>query len=172
DARFSIAFELVPWPRCFSSSPDVELSGRLRGAGLARLLLKPLAGDADAFLLVRVGWTQPAQIRRYLADLVFVRAAHRQMRLFLDANLDSFRNWVFHWMRKAEREHEVLSLDLASVPDADDVEFLLESFRNAVDRIRHERTRQTVQRALLFALPQRRENSILRFKADSERHAD
>src|ERR1700756_6014832 len=61
-------------------------------ASLASLLLQALAGDANAFLLVGIGRTERANVRSYLADLAFVRAAHHDVRLLIDRDLNAFRN--------------------------------------------------------------------------------
>src|SRR5579875_977240 len=114
--------------------PRNRLRRRL-GSGLAGLLLQPLAGNANAFLLVRVGRTQRAKIRRDLPDLILVRAGDGQMRLLFDGDLYAFGNRKFHRVRIPECEDDVLALHFGAVADAHDIELLLESLgdpRNGV----------------------------------------
>ena len=68
------------------------------GSRFAGLFLQPLAGDADALLLVRIGRTQRAHVGGHLADLAFVRAADHDVRLLFHRDLNAFRN------RKLDRD--------------------------------------------------------------------
>src|SRR5882762_82196 len=62
-------------------------------ASLASLLLQGLAGNANAFLLVRIGRTQRANVRGHLAHLTFIRAADHDVGLLVDRDLNAFRDW-------------------------------------------------------------------------------
>src|SRR5260370_10743791 len=68
-----------------------SLCSRLR-AGLASFFLEPFAGQADAFLFVRVRRTQAANVCRNLPDLAFVGAADHQMGLLIHADVGSIGN--------------------------------------------------------------------------------
>src|SRR6202030_1574350 len=113
-------------------------------SGLAGFLLQPLAGDADALLLVRIGWTQLADVCCYLTDLAFVRTAYDQVRLLFDGDLDAFGNVEFDRVRLAEREGDHFAFELCAVADADDVEILLEAGGDAGNRIGHQSAGQAV----------------------------
>ena len=77
-----------------------------------------------------------------------------------------------HRVRIAEREDDVLALDLGAVSHADDVEFLFESFGDALHGVGHERPRQAMQRALRFVLPRGDQVPVLLLKFDSPRHGN
>src|SRR5882672_4938144 len=82
-----------------------SLSARLGGgACFTGLLLQALAGNANPFLLVRIGRTQAANIRADLPDFSAVRTGHGQMRLLFHGNLNSLWNLEFHGMRVSQRE--------------------------------------------------------------------
>src|SRR5260370_19311332 len=68
-----------------------SLCSRLR-AGLASFFLEPFAGQADAFLFVRVRRTQAPNVCRNLADLALVGATDHQMGLLIHAHVDPFGN--------------------------------------------------------------------------------
>src|SRR3989449_8617384 len=108
-----------------------SLCGRLR-AGLAGFLLEPFAGQADAFLLVRVRRTQAANVCRNLPDLALVGAADHQMGLLIHADVDPFGNREDDRMRIPETEVYRIALQLGAEADAHNVQFLLEALRNTV----------------------------------------
>src|ERR1700685_1004743 len=95
------------------------------GARFSSLLLQALAGDANAFLLIRSGRTQPANIRADLATLSAIGARHGEVRLLLDRHLNALGNVELDGMRIAEREADGLALKLGAVAHAHDVHFLL-----------------------------------------------
>src|ERR671926_103230 len=64
-------------------------------------------------------------------------------------------------MRIPHRELEIGSLQLRAVPDALDLEALLESLRDAVDHVRDQGPRQAVQRAVLAALRRARDEDLV-----------
>src|SRR2546426_2707301 len=149
-----------------------SLCGRLR-TGLASLFLEPFAGQADAFLFVRVRRTQAANVCRNLPDLAFVGAADHQMGLLIHADVDSLGNREDDGMRIPETEVYRIALQLGAKADAHNVQFLLEALRNAVDGVGHQRPGQSVQRALLFSLPDSRQHAVFLLQANAarQRHA-
>src|SRR2546421_7141550 len=155
------------WPRTSRDQPF------LRGAGLcsrlAGLLLQPLTGDAHALLLVGVGRTQRAHIRGNLADLAFVRAAHDDVRLLLDGDLNAFRNRKFNRVRLAEREGNQFALQLGAIADAHDVELFLETGGHAVNGVGNQRAREAMKGAVLFGRAKGSQHAILLFKGDALR---
>src|SRR5579872_390865 len=94
-------------------------------SGLANLLLQPLVGVADAFVLVWIRLTQRTHVSRDLSDLLAVHAADRHPRLLrIDRCRDPGWQRKFNGVRVAEREHDgVLPFQLSAVADADDVKF-------------------------------------------------
>src|ERR1700738_1412511 len=119
-------------------------------ASLASLLLQALAGDANAFLLVRVGRTQRANVRGSLANLALVRAADHDVRLLVHRDLNAFGNFELDGMRLAERESHGFAFELCAVADADNIEILLGALRDTVNRIGDESASEPVQRAMFF----------------------
>src|SRR5258708_30637164 len=89
------------------------------------------------------------------------------MGLFLDDDLDTFRNRKLDGMRLAEREIDDFTFELRAVADADNVHILLKSGSDAMNRIGHQRPRQAVQRAMLFGGPFHVQHAVLLFKADA-----
>src|ERR1700728_3467089 len=147
--------------------------GRCRfGAGLSGLLFQALAGNAHALLLIRIGWTQRAKIRRDLTDLILVRAGHGHVRLLFHRDLNSFRTRKLDRVRIAERQDQVLALHLGAIADADDVEVLLESGGDAGDGVGDQRAGETMQRAVLFGFALGGENSVFLLERNSARHLD
>src|ERR1700738_470002 len=139
-------------------------------ASLASLLLQALARDANAFLLVGVGRAQRANIRGHLADLPLVRAADHEMRLLVDRDLNALGNLELDGMRFAERESNRFALELRAVANADDVQVLLETLRDAVHRVGDERASQPVQRAMIFRGALGDEHAVFLLEGDAVGH--
>src|SRR5439155_4081362 len=87
-------------------------------AGLPGLAQDLLAGVADALALVRLRLAPLADVGGHLADELLVRPAHRQPRGCLDDELDPCRWHHLDRMRVAERQDELLALQLRTVADA------------------------------------------------------
>src|SRR6266446_8108806 len=154
------------------SSPFALRRGAGLGASLAGFLLQALAGDANAFLLVGVGRTQRANIRGHLANLALVRAADHEMGLFVDRDLNAFGNLEFDGVGLAEREGYRFAFELRAVADPHDVEFFLETLRDAVNGVGDERASQAMQRALFFSGALGAEDAVFLLKGDAERNSD
>ena len=122
------------------------------GSRLAGLLLQPLAGDANALLLVRIGRTQRAKIRGHLADLRLVRAADDDVRLLIDGNLNSLGNRKLDGVGLAESEGDDFALKLGAIADADDVEIFLEALGDAMNGVGQERAGEAMERAMFFII--------------------
>ena len=60
-----------------------------------------------------------------------IDAGHGDVRLLVDRDVDPGRDVEDHRVRVAEREHDLLALQLRAVADADDVEVLAEAFGDA-----------------------------------------
>src|SRR5687768_6069000 len=114
-------------------------------AGLADLLLQLLPGVAHALLLVRIGLAHPADVGGDLPDHLAIGAGDRDVRLLLDRDVDPVGDVEHDRMRVAEREVDLLALQLGAVADADDVELLLEALGDAVDGVGHQAARQAVE---------------------------
>src|SRR4029077_545130 len=152
------------------SSPFALRRGAGLRASLASFLLQALAGDTNAFLLVGVGRTQGANVRSYLADLTFVRAADNQMRLLVDGNLNALGNLELDGMRFAERESNRFAFELRAVSDAHDVQIFLEALRDTVHRVGDQRPGEPVQRAMLFGGALGDERAVFLLEGDAEGH--
>src|SRR5262249_4164126 len=116
---------------------------------LSRLLLQHFARIADAFLLVRIRLAEAADVGGHLADQLPIHPGHRDVRLLVDRDVESLRDVEHDRMRVAEREDDLLALQLGAVADADDVELLLEAFGDAEDRVGDEAAREPVELAQL-----------------------
>src|SRR5262249_23120566 len=114
-------------------------------AGLARLLLEHLAHVADPLLLVGIGPAQLADLRRDLPHLLPVDPGDGDARLLVHGDLDAFGDAILDRVREAEREHDLVALDLRAIADADDVEVLAEALGHALDRVLRERARHAVE---------------------------
>src|SRR6478672_6643025 len=117
----------------------------LLGSGLSGLLLQHFAGVSNALLLVRVWLPEPGDVRRDLTDQLSVHAGDGDVRLLVDGEIDPLRDVEHDRMRVAEREYHLLAFDLCPVSDADDVQFLLETFGHARDGIRDQTLREPVE---------------------------
>src|SRR6266849_4759125 len=150
-------------------SPAISL-GRAAGlrTGLAGLLLQPLAGDANALLLIRIGRAQRTHVRGNLADLSLVRAADNEVRLLLHRHLDAFRNRKLDGMRLSERESNHFALQLRAIADADDIQLFLETGGDAMNGVGHQRARESMQSAVLFGGALGGQHSVLLFERDPQ----
>src|SRR6266404_1898676 len=139
-------------------------------ASLASLLLQALAGDANAFLLVRIRRTQRTNVRSYLAKLALVRAADHDVRLLVHRDLNASRNLELDGMRLAERESNGFALEFRAVANAHEVEILLEALRDAVNRIRDESACEPMQRAMVFRGAFGEQHAVFLFEGDAVGH--
>ena len=138
--------------------PD-ESSGlqiRLRGglcSGLSGLLLQTLAGDANAFLLIRIGGSQPAEVGDHLADQGAVGAGNSHVGLLIYRDLNSLRYRELDRVRIAQAEDDCFAFQLGAITDTDDVHFLLETSGYTRYRIGHQGAGESMQRflAVIFA---------------------
>src|ERR1700686_876929 len=130
-----------------------DLSARLGGgARFSGLLLQALAGNANAFLLVRIGRPQTANIHEDLPNFSADRSRYGQVRLLFHRNLNALGNMKLHRMRIPQREADHFSLQLGAISAPDDIHFLLEPRRNARNGVGHQGARETMQRGLLVVL--------------------
>src|SRR6266404_3021726 len=139
-------------------------------ASLASLLLQAFAGDANAFLLVRVGRTQRANVRSNLADLALVRAADHDVGLLVHRDLNAFRNLELDGVRLAEREGDSFALELSAIADAYDVQIFLETLRDTVNRIGDESASEPMQRAMIFRSALGEQHAVFLLEGDAVRH--
>src|SRR5260370_15599209 len=72
-------------------------------------------------------------------------------------------------MRISQREVHYLALELGAISHAYDVEILLKTLRHAKHGVRHERSRQTVQRRQLVVRADRMQLSALLLETDPPR---
>src|SRR5690242_5702732 len=164
------------WNRCHGN-----LSFRYRiirlcrsglGARLARFLLETLAGDTDTFLLIGVGRTKRTNIRRDLADLSFIRAADDDMGLLVDSDLNALGNRKFDGMGLAKGKSNRFALEFGAVADANDIEFLLETFGDALYGVGHQGAGQPVDGAMLLVFALGEEHTVFLLELDAARQAD
>src|ERR1700687_219341 len=139
-------------------------------ASLASLLLQTLASDANAFLLVRIGRTQRANVRGHLANLAFIRAADNEVRLLVHGDLNALGNLKFDGMRLTERERNGFALQLRAVAYTHDVELFFETLRDPVHRVGDEGASESMQRAMLFRSALGAEHAVLLLEGDAVRH--
>src|SRR5919204_4029739 len=111
-----------------------------------------LALVADALALVGLRRALLADVGGDLADLLLGDAPDDHARGLGHLELDAVRRLDGDRVRVAERELEVLALELRAVADALDLQALLEAVGDALDHVRHQRAREAVQRAMVRAV--------------------
>src|SRR5215471_11240949 len=119
---------------------------------LAHLSADVLALVADALTLVRLGRAHLADLGGRLPDHLLVGSLDEDLRRRRHLERDAGARLDRDGMRVADIELQVGALERRAVADALDLELLLEALRDALDHVRDERPRQTVQRAVLSAL--------------------
>src|SRR6266478_4654596 len=142
---------------------------RLR-AGLPGLLLQELAGDANAFLLIWIGRPQRANVRSHLAALAFVGAADDQVRLLVHGDLNALGNLELDGVGLAKRKGDRFAFELRAIADTHDVEFFLETLRDAMNGVGNERASQAMQRAVLFGGALGAQHAVFLLEGDAEGH--
>src|SRR4030095_15867182 len=142
------------------------------GSSLAGFFLQAFAGDANSLLLVGIGRPQRTNVRGHLANLSFIRSADDQVRLLVHGDLNTFRNRELDRVRLPQRKIDHFALELRAVADADDVHFLFEALRDAVDRVGHQRAGQAVNRAELFRVTLHVEYPVLLLKGNASGNQD
>src|SRR5690348_12788382 len=116
---------------------------------LADLSPHVLAFVADALALVRLGRAHLADLGGRLADHLLVRSPDEDLRRSRHLEGDALARLDGDGVRVAHVQLEVGALERGAVADALDLELLLEALRDALHHVRHERARETVQRAIL-----------------------
>ena len=79
---------------------------------------------------------------------------------------EAVRRRHVHGVREPDEHFEVLALRRGAVPDALDLERLREPARHALDHVRQQRTRQSVQRFGLLLVVGARDHEVLVFELD------
>src|SRR3954447_9465674 len=138
------------------AKPAPALFGRLRrvygSCPLTDLSSDVLALVADALALVRLGRANLADLGRGLADDLLVDAADDDLRRHGHLELDPLAGLDLDRVRVADLQLQVGPRQRCAVPDALDLEALLEPVRHTLDHVRDQRARQAVQRAILAAI--------------------
>src|SRR6476619_525487 len=119
---------------------------------LADLSPHVLALVADALALVGLGRAHLADLGGRLPDDLLVRAIDDHLRRLWDVERHAVARGDRDGVREADGELELRALELRAIPDALDLEVLLEAVRDALDHVRDERPREPVERAVLAAL--------------------
>src|SRR5579864_546455 len=128
-------------------------------------------GVPDALLLVGIRLPQTADVCRHLPDELPIDAGDRDMRLFVDHDIDADWNVEYHRVGVAEREDHLLPFYFRAIADAHDVEFLLVSIDDAGDRVRDEAARQPVELSELWIVGRglRHKVAVGHFELDGRR---
>src|SRR5262249_29465357 len=121
---------------------------------------------ADALALVGLGRADGADLGGELADDLLAGSLDDDLRGLRHLDRDAGRDGQRARLAEAQREHEVLALDLGVVADALDREPLLVALLHALDHARAERAVQAVQRALAPALGLAREGGAAALLVD------
>src|SRR6056297_147491 len=98
-----------------------------------------LVGIPHTFALVGLRRAIPANLRRHLADLLLVGAAHEDLRLGRRLDGHAVGHIEFHRMAESQLEVELAALSLRTVPDADQIQLLLETIGHTLHHIVYER---------------------------------
>src|SRR3569833_2959522 len=118
-----------------SSLAEGGLSDRL-----AFLAANALANNANTFALVRFGRIVAADAGRDRTDELLSSAFDLQFGLIGDRDLDAFRHVEKDWVRVAQREVELLALQIGFETDALDFEILGVTVGDAFDHSGDDRT--------------------------------
>ena len=129
------------------ASPTSPRSCRPSSSALRRCSGRPSACRGPACAAADVGGD--------LAHQLTVDARDGDVRLLVDRHVDARRDVEHDRVRVAERELDLLALQLGAVADADDVELLLEALGDAGDGVGDEAARQAVELAQLAILAHR-----------------
>src|SRR6266576_4336531 len=120
------------------------LLGRL--GGLAGLTPDLLTHVADPLPLVRLGWSDGAQLRGHLSHELLVDAFDLHEHVVVDRDLDALGSVIRHRVRETNDELHAERLGLRLVADALNLERLREPLRHAVHPVGDERAGEPVQR--------------------------
>src|SRR5687768_4513041 len=115
------------------------------GSRLSSLLLQHLTRIPHALLLIRIGLSKPSQVGCDLTNELTIDARHRDVRLFIDRDVDARRHVKQDRMRVAERQDDLLALHFRTVADTDDIELALPPIGDANDGVIHQTARKTVE---------------------------
>src|SRR5438093_11892776 len=120
----------------------------LRGPGFALLAADGFLRVLDALALVGLRRPQLADLGRHQPDAVLVGALYRQaVALGVVLRRHAFRQRIHHRMGEAEREVDLLALELRLVAHAGDVQRAREPLGDALDHVGDQRPRQPVELA-------------------------
>src|SRR3954464_12968017 len=111
-----------------------------------------LALVADPLALVRLGRAHLANLGGGLPDLLLVDALDDDLRVGRNLERDSLTRFHYDRVRVADVEPEISALQRGAIANALQLEALLEALGDALDHVRDQRPRQTVQRAIVAAL--------------------
>src|SRR4030095_12796206 len=114
--------------------------------GLAHLATNLLARVTNAFALVRFRRVKATDVRRHLANQLFVHALHGNLRVFGDCDFNVFRNRKWDWMRETQTQVKGRSLDGSLETNSFDFELLAETLAHALHHVVHEAARKPMQR--------------------------
>ena len=112
---------------------------------LLLFLLRFLPGDIlvavpDALTLIWLGRSIRSDLRRGLADTLFVGATYYDPGLTRSLDAYILRTPILHRMRKPERQVQYASLHLGAISDSYEPQFLLKTVTDARHHIRNERS--------------------------------
>src|SRR3954451_22136074 len=127
---------------------------------LAHLPGDVLALVTDALALVRLRRPLLANNRGDLADNLLGVALDDDARRDRHLELDALRRLDRHGVRVAQGQLEVAALQQRPVADALDLKRLGEAGGDTLDHVGHERTRQTMQSAMLGAVGRSRDQQV------------
>src|SRR5439155_18946646 len=119
---------------------------------LPNLPANVLALVADALALVRLRLADGADLRSGLPDHLLVRALDDHDRRLGHVERDPRARLDDDGVRIADVELEVGAAHRGAIADALDLQALLEALRDALDHVRDQAARETVQRAVLAPL--------------------
>src|SRR5688572_1920574 len=125
--------------------PGVDRNAHRLLTSLSDLAPDLLARVPNALTLVRLGPAQLADRRGDLADLLLVDTRDRELGRGLDGEVDTRRRLDDDRVAESKNELQVLALGLHPVADANDLELLLVTLRDAGDHVRHQGARKPVQ---------------------------
>src|SRR3954454_6851633 len=159
----------MPVRSAWSSGPQRGGRTETGSCALSHLPGDVLALVADALALVGLRRPLLANDGGDLADLLLGDPLDDHARGLGHLELDALRGLDRYGMRVAERQLEVAALELGAIADALDLQGLREAVRDALDHVRHEGSREPVQRTVLRAVGRARDEDVAVLLADLDR---
>src|SRR5205823_158129 len=110
-----------------------------------------------------IGFSERSNVRRDLAHLLPVDAAHNEPRLFINSDTDARWNRIFDRMRITEGEDNRIFLLFCAISNADNLQFPREPVRDTSYRVGDQSTSQSMKSPFRSAVTRTDSNELFIF---------